>query len=91
MVESDIVETPAPEPRAGEALVAVEACALCGSDLRPLRQGWPVTPGHEVVGRVVSREHALHGHRVLVYIPVFLRCLRLLPGAAKCNLCEKCH
>ena len=76
----EIVETPAPEPRPGEALVAVEACALCGSDLRPLRQGWPVTPGHEVVGRVASRGHALEGRRVLVYIPVFC-------GA--CALCRR--
>ncbi len=46
----------APEP--GEALVAIEACGLCGSD-RLLRSGgfgvpFPVGPGHESAGRVVA-------------------------------------
>jgi len=60
-------------PRAapGEVLLRVMACALCGSDLRPLRQGWPVTPGHEILGRVAQPGHAWDGRRALVYIPVF--------------------
>lgn len=74
----EIIGVPAPEAGPGEAIVSVEACALCGSDLRPLRQGWPVTPGHEIVGRVVSKGHALNDRRVLVYIPVF------------CGTCEMC-
>lgn len=51
--------------------VDVAACALCGSDLRPWRQGWPRTPGHEIAGRVNEPGHRLHGRRVVVYIPVF--------------------
>jgi L-iditol 2-dehydrogenase len=68
-----------PAPRAGEVLVRTLACALCGSDLRPWRQGWPVTPGHEIVGVVDQPGHALHGRRVLVYMPVF------------CGTCEQCR
>lgn len=58
-----------PQPKAGEVLLQVGACSLCGSDLRPWRQGWSFTPGHEIVGRVVQPDHALHGQRCLVYIP----------------------
>jgi alcohol dehydrogenase, propanol-preferring len=52
-------ELPAPEPAAGELLVAVEACGVCRTDLHlvdgeldpaPL----PIVPGHQVVGRVAA-------------------------------------
>lgn len=49
----------APRPRAGEALIRVEACGVCGSDLRLVRgmvlprgAGYPLRPGHEVAGVV---------------------------------------
>src|SRR5579871_262319 len=61
-------ELPTPEPGAGEVLIAVEVCGVCRTDLHvvegelpPHRQ--PITPGHEVVGRIervgegVSRFH----------------------------------
>jgi L-iditol 2-dehydrogenase len=67
----EIAEAPLPKPTTGEVLLRVRACALCGSDLRPLRNGWPVTPGHEILGRVDQPGHALHGRRCLVYIPVW--------------------
>jgi L-iditol 2-dehydrogenase len=73
-----IVDVPPPRPAAGEVLLRVLACALCGSDLRPLRQGWPVTPGHEILGRVQQPGHSWDGRRALVYIPVF------------CGRCEDC-
>jgi L-iditol 2-dehydrogenase len=69
-----IEAAPEPEPGSGEVLIQVSACALCGSDLRPLRQGWPVTPGHEILGVVDTPGYALHGRRALVYIPVFCGC-----------------
>jgi len=82
-----IESVPPPCPVAGEVRVDVIACALCGSDLRPLRQGWPVTPGHEIAGWVNEPRHALHGHRVLVYIPAF--CGHCAPcRAGHTQLCE---
>ena len=66
-----IDHSPLPQPGPGEVLLRVLACSLCGSDLRPLRNGWPVTPGHEIVGRVDQPGHTLHGQRCLVYIPVW--------------------
>jgi L-iditol 2-dehydrogenase len=74
----EIIEAPQPRPGAGEVLLRVTNCALCGSDLRPLRSGWPVTPGHEILGRVDQPGHARHGRRALVYIPVF------------CGRCDDC-
>jgi threonine dehydrogenase-like Zn-dependent dehydrogenase len=70
-----------PEPAAGEVVLRVSACALCGSDLRPLRQGWHVTPGHEIVGTVDQPGHRLNGRRCLVYIPPFCgRCAQCKAG-----------
>ena len=50
-------EVPVPEIGAGEALIAVDACGLCGSDIVKLaRTGLrpPVPLGHEVAGRVAA-------------------------------------
>lgn len=74
-----VVEAPLPQVAAGEVLLRVVACSLCGSDLRPWRQGWPMTPGHEVFGVVQQPGHARHGQRCLAYIPVW------------CGQCPECH
>lgn len=72
--------TPLPDPAPGELTIDVAACALCGSDFRPLRQGWPLTPGHEIAGRVRPRpELRIPARRVLVYIPTF------------CGTCPQCR
>ncbi|MBR1121902.1 alcohol dehydrogenase catalytic domain-containing protein [Bradyrhizobium lablabi] len=68
-----------PVPAEGEVAVRVSACALCGSDFRPWRLGWPVTSGHEIAGRIDQPGHPRHGQRVVVYIPVF------------CGTCEACR
>ncbi len=78
----EIGQVPEPLAAPGEVLLRVLACSLCGSDLRPLRNGWPVTPGHEIVGRVHQPGHALHGRRCLVYIPVW---------CGHCTLCTEGH
>jgi L-iditol 2-dehydrogenase len=75
----DIAEVEPPAPASGEVRVRIGACCLCGSDLRPLRQGWPVTPGHEIAGRVAEPGHRLDGQAVIVYIPVH------------CGACEECR
>lgn len=71
-------ELPVRPPRAGEALVKVEACGLCGSD-KFLQSGgfgadkFPVVPGHEAAGTVVAvgggvvSAHALVGQRVALH------------------------
>jgi len=52
-----MVERPTPAPGPGEALVRVEACAVCRTDLHvvdgDLTDGaLPIVPGHEIVGIV---------------------------------------
>ena len=66
-----VEQRPDPEPGSDEVVLRVRSTALCGSDLRPWRQGWPCTPGHEIMGVVESPGHRLHGRRALVYIAVF--------------------
>jgi threonine dehydrogenase-like Zn-dependent dehydrogenase len=72
-----VTERPRPAiGRADEVLVAVEACGICGTDVRILDvpPGHPATPGtilgHELVGRVEavgdSVDAALVGLRVVV-------------------------
>jgi propanol-preferring alcohol dehydrogenase len=54
------VESPLPVIEPGQVLLEVQACGVCRTDLH-LQDGelpdipYPVTPGHEIVGRVVRR------------------------------------
>ena len=67
-------ERPDPEPGAGEVRIAVEACAVCRTDLHIVDgelalPRLPVVPGHEIVGRIEALglrvEAALHvGDRI---------------------------
>ena len=61
--ESDLVlepqPGPPPEPDGDQVLLTVEACGVCYRDLVDRRGGFkfmplPITPGHEVVGRVTA-------------------------------------
>ncbi len=52
---------PVPKPGPGEAIIKVEACAICGSDPKILAHGWPHHPpygtfifGHEYAGSIVA-------------------------------------
>lgn len=51
----EIESAPVPVPRAGELLVRVHACALCGSDRELWARGCDITPGHETAGTVAAR------------------------------------
>jgi len=57
----DPEEQPLPAPRAGQLLVKVSACGVCRTDLHVVdgelaQCRYPVTPGHEIVGRVVGSD-----------------------------------
>ena len=53
-------EVAVPEARPGQVLVAVQACAVCRTDLHIVdgelpRPKLPLIPGHQIVGRVAAR------------------------------------
>lgn len=61
-------ERPDPEPGPGELLVAVEACAVCRTDLQLVEgdlaaRRLPVVPGHQAVGRVAAVGAGVSGWR----------------------------
>jgi alcohol dehydrogenase, propanol-preferring len=52
-------DVPVPQPRAGQVLLKVRACALCRTDLHIVdgeltQPKLPLVPGHQVVGEVVA-------------------------------------
>jgi 2-desacetyl-2-hydroxyethyl bacteriochlorophyllide A dehydrogenase len=91
----ELQERPLPRPGAGEALIRVAACGLCGTDLHIYHgrfpASFPVVPGHEFAGEVVAvgepqaaaGSHLAPGDRVCVdpVIPddTCDACLRGLP------------
>jgi 2-desacetyl-2-hydroxyethyl bacteriochlorophyllide A dehydrogenase len=55
----DVKQIQDPTPNAGEAVIKVEACGICGTDLHVLRgefapTRYPIVPGHEFCGEVVA-------------------------------------
>src|SRR3989338_2754488 len=55
----EIVTNKIPDVKSGEALVKVESCAICGSDLRILKHGnarvkQGTIIGHEIAGQIVK-------------------------------------
>lgn len=80
-------DVPAPEPKAGEVLLAVKASGICGSDIdRVFKKGtyrFPLIPGHEFAGEIVETgpgvDKALLGKAAAVF--------PLLPCKA-CDMCE---
>ena len=61
-----VERVPVPEPLDGGLLLKVEACGLCGSDLRTLRSGhrhvtFPWTIGHEIAAQVVAPGRGYEG------------------------------
>jgi L-iditol 2-dehydrogenase len=77
----EVVDAPLPEVGAGQALVAVLAAGICGSDLHMFKEGsiggialadagGPLVPGHECMGRVervgAGADPGLVGRRVFI-------------------------
>lgn len=79
---------PVPEPGAGELLVRVSACGLCGTDLHLAVDGdlpverTPVTLGHEAAGVVVAVGTGAAGFDAGDRVALF--------PAATCGMCRFC-
>ena len=73
--DAALQDVPAPQTEAGEALVRVRACGVCGSDLhaylghQPFFK-YPQIPGHEVVGDIIELRARPEGLRRLPGRPV---------------------
>ncbi|WFU11862.1 alcohol dehydrogenase catalytic domain-containing protein (plasmid) [Rhizobium sp. CB3090] len=57
--ELELTERMTPAPGAGEVLIAVEVCGICGADASDIDRADPAlqpprVPGHEVVGRIIA-------------------------------------
>jgi D-arabinose 1-dehydrogenase-like Zn-dependent alcohol dehydrogenase len=64
----EICDDPLPSPVGAEVLVLVEACGVCHRDLIDRAGRWPflrvpITPGHEVAGRVLAVGAAVRDFR----------------------------
>jgi (R,R)-butanediol dehydrogenase / meso-butanediol dehydrogenase / diacetyl reductase len=58
----EVVDLPAPAPEAGEVLLRVCACGVCGSDLTSYKRGLFIgVPGHEVAGVVEAVGEGVQG------------------------------
>ena len=84
----EVAEIVDPRPAPGEALVAVAACGICGTDLHVMagesyRPELPFCLGHELVGTIVdvgeTSDEALLGRRV---VPT------LFSGCGNCAACR---
>ncbi|OGV62971.1 MAG: hypothetical protein A2283_00120 [Lentisphaerae bacterium RIFOXYA12_FULL_48_11] len=81
-----VEDVPTPEPAAGEVLLKVEACAICGTDQRVLsgekHVDVPIV-GHEITGRVAKLGAGVKGikenGRYIVQTVI---------GCGKCSMCE---
>lgn len=86
----EIVNRPTRLPGAGEVLIAVEACGMCGADMSDIAQAAAAperqrVPGHEIVGRI-----AVIGTQVPAMWQVGQRVgLGRLGGP--CNACAQCR
>jgi L-iditol 2-dehydrogenase len=91
-------EVPEPALAAGEVRLAIDACCVCGTDLRTYRHGdAKITPprilGHEFCGRVVESRadgaaNVTVGDRVVMYIVLPCGSCRYC-AIGRENLCER--
>lgn len=69
----DIEQVPVPEIAAGELLVRVAACGICGTDIKKIQHGFIAPPqifGHETAGTVVAAGEGARfrpGDRVITF------------------------
>ena len=79
----EVVELPAPEPEAGEVLLRVASCGICGSDLTSFKRGLFIgVLGHEVAGIVEAVGDGVEGWRA--------GDTAVLQPSGGCGSCDQC-
>jgi L-iditol 2-dehydrogenase len=87
----ELRDIPRPEPAAGEIVVKVAACAVCGTDLRIAAGGKtrgvypPRVLGHEIAGRIVAM-----GSRAGEYTDLKVGQRVTMPPGIPCGACRFC-
>src|ERR671936_1555501 len=93
--ELDLIEKPVPMPRRAEALVRIDAVAICATDLEVIAHGPPAmiggglplnknfTPGHEYMGTVVGLGPGVDEFRIGDRVTVEIH--------AGCGQCKRCR
>ncbi len=80
----EVIDLPEPEPQAGELLLRVHACGICGSDLSSYKRGLFIgVPGHEVAGVIEAVGAGVEGWQQG-------DAAVLQPGGG-CGECEQCR
>ncbi len=84
-----VADVPDPTPQAGQVVVKVECCGICGTDLHILDgefppTPYPITPGHEFAGTVVAR-----GADVKPDLPIGARVA--VDPSLYCGYCRRCR
>jgi 2-desacetyl-2-hydroxyethyl bacteriochlorophyllide A dehydrogenase len=84
-----VADVPDPTPQAGQVVVKVEYCGICGTDLHILDgefppTPYPITPGHEFAGTVVAR-----GPDIKPDLPVGARVA--VDPSLYCGYCRRCR
>ena len=77
-----------PTPSAGEAVIKVEACGICGTDIHVLRgefapTRYPIVPGHEFCGEVVAVANDVKNVKVGDFVAV--------DPSLFCGHCRQCR
>ena len=81
-------EVDAPEPRPGEVLIRVRACAVCGSDVHGIdgstgRRRPPIVMGHEASGEIAALGEGVEGWSVGDRVT--------FDSTVYCNTCDACR
>jgi (R,R)-butanediol dehydrogenase / meso-butanediol dehydrogenase / diacetyl reductase len=82
-----VEDRPVPRPGAGQVLVRVDHCGICGSDIHQLRDGWGFKPGavagHEWTGTIAAVGDGVDGWSAGE---------RVVGGSSpKCGTCRRCR
>lgn len=85
----ELLDFPVPEPRPDGAVVDIELCGICGTDVHAYQSGEPYNPaicGHEWTGTVsavgADVRRLREGDRVVVGVP---------PACGRCDACRAGH
>lgn len=88
----ELIDVDDPAPGAGEVVVQIARCGICGSDVHAYQEGWPYSPsicGHEWTGTIVDSGPAAEGRPPPKLIEDGLRVVGAqAPGCGNCPECR---